>query len=49
MSGEKLFWIAAGCAIGNFVYAAIKSRDWERAADTSFMQAIPIIVIWLAQ
>lgn len=32
----------AGLTIGNFIWAAIKSKDWSKAAELSFFQAIAV-------
>jgi hypothetical protein len=36
-----------GCAIGNFLYQAIFDRDWGRAATFTYMQAVPLLTLYM--
>jgi len=47
----KYAYIIIGCTIGNFIYQFISHKDYERAFEISFHQAVAIglasFVVWL--
>ena len=43
----KFILVALAMTAGNFIYQVFKKRDWERAFEISFFQAVAIGVLWL--
>ena len=44
----NLLELAIGFTIGNFVYQMITGkRDWKRAFEISYFQAIAFLAVWL--
>ena len=44
----NLLELAIGLTIGNFVYQMITGKkDWERAVELSYFQAIAFFAVWL--
>jgi hypothetical protein len=39
---EKAVMLWAGLSLGNFLYQAIGKKDWSRAAEISFFQAVAL-------
>lgn len=39
---EKALLLWAGLSVGNFLYQAITKKNWSRAAEISFFQAVAL-------
>ena len=42
----KLLMVFISIGLGNFLYAATYSGDWDRFMELSFFETMPLIYLW---